>query len=449
MLETGAGFSRGAVTLKKIYQASGAVALLHSSPGQKGTDMGSSLAVNGGPKTRTVPFPSWPVWDGNDEAALLAVLRSGKWGVLGGQDSRVREFGQAFAAYQGAKYGVPVVNGTVALRVALLAAKLAEGDEVIVPPYTFQATATAVVENNCVPVFVDVHPDSYNLDPALIEAAITMRTRAIIPVHFAGQAADMDRIMTIARRRNLIVIEDAAHAHGAEYKGRRLGSIGQMGCFSFQSSKNLTSGEGGIVITSDDRLLTLIHAIHNCGRMPDSEWYDHRILGMNYRLTEFQAALLLCGLKRLDEQTARRDANGRYLNAKLSQIPGIRPMPRGQGETRHSYHLYMFRYDAAAFGGVPRKRFLEALAAEGVPCSPGYDIPLYRQPFFLQKAFGPYHASKRPNLDYAAVQCPVCEKACSEEAVWLFQSMLLGDANDVDDIVRAISKVYDHREELR
>ena len=410
--------------------------------------MSSVLAINGGTKTRTKPFPQWPVWTNDDEAALLGVLRSGKWGRFGEEASRVQEFERAFAAYQGAKFGTAVVNGTAALRVALLAAGLREGDEVIVPPYTFQATATAVIETNGVPVFTDIHPDSYNLDPDKIEAAITLQTRAIIPVHFAGQAANMDRIMTIARRRNLIVIEDAAHAHGAEYKGRRLGSIGHMGCFSFQSSKNLTSGEGGIVITNDERYAAVCYSVHNCGRTPDSEWYDHRVLGMNLRLTEFQAAVLLSGLKRLDEQTAIRDANGRYLNERLEQIPGIRPFPRGQGETRHSYHLYMFRYDSAEFGGVPRARFLEALAAEGIPCSCGYGVPLYKQTFFQKKAFGPYMASRHP-VDYTSVHCPVCEKACAEEACWLTHPMLLGTRDDMDDIVRAVSKIHDHRKELQ
>lgn len=410
--------------------------------------MAGALALHGGPRVRNTPFPSWPVFGEAEEKALLDVLHSGKWGRQEG--TQVTTFEQEFAAYQGAQYGVAVVNGSVALWVALLAADIQAGDEVIVPPYTFQATAVSVIEANAVPVFVDIHPDTYCLDPDLIEDAITDRTRAIIPVHFAGQAADMDAIMSIARKYELVVIEDAAHAHGAKYKDQGLGAIGDMGAFSFQSSKNLTSGEGGIVLTNSDQYERLARSVHNCGRLPEGNWYDHYIMGSNFRLSEFQGAILRAQLTRLEEQTITRDANGVYLNEKLAEIPGIRPFPRGQGETRHSYHLYMFRYNAAEFGGVPRERFLEALRAEGVPCSPGYGLPLYRQPLFEQLAFGPFTGYRQtvPDLDYTRVSCPVTERACREEAVWFTQPMLLGTQADMDDIVEAVAKVYAHRQEL-
>lgn len=409
--------------------------------------MAGELALHGGPRVRNKPFPSWPVYGEAEEKALLDVLHSGTWGRQEG--TQVAALEQEFAAYQGAKYGVAVVNGSVALWVGLMAAGIQEGDEVIVPPYTFQATAVSVIEANAVPIFVDIHPDSYCLDPDLIEDAITDRTRAIIPVHFAGQAADMDAIMAIAHKYELVVIEDAAHAHGATYHNQGLGAIGDMGAFSFQSSKNLTSGEGGMVLTNSEQYERLARSVHNCGRMPDGAWYAHYIMGSNFRMTEFQGALLRAQLTRLEEQTRTRDANGRYLNEKLAEIPGIRPFPRGQGETRHSYHLYMFRYDAADFG-VPRERFLEALRAEGVPCSPGYGLPLYRQPLFEQLAFGPFtgYRHTRPDLDYTKVFCPVSERACREEAVWLTQSLLLGTEEDMNDIVKAVSKIYEHRQEL-
>lgn len=410
--------------------------------------MTGKLAVNGGPQVRTKPFPSWPVYGQEEEQALIEVLRSGKWGRHVGE--RVTTFERDFAAYQGAKYGIAVMNGSVALRIALLAAGLQEGGEVIVPPYTFATTATSVLEANGIPIFVDIDPDTYCLAPDRIEAAITPRTRAIIPVHFAGQAADMDRIMAIAREFDLIVIEDAAHAHGAEYKGRRLGSIGDMGCFSFQASKNLSAGEGGIIITNDDRYERLCRALHTCGRLPEGAWYDHYLLGGNYRMTEFQGALLSCQLARLEEQTRIRDENGQYLNQKLAEIPGIRPLPRGQGEARHSHHLYIFRYQAAAFDGAPRDRFLQALNAEGIPCSAGYPLPLYRQPLFAKREFGPFtgYRQARPDLDYSKVSCPVCERACSQQGCWLAQSMLLGTQEDMDDIVRAVAKIWEHRQEL-
>jgi dTDP-4-amino-4,6-dideoxygalactose transaminase len=376
------------------------------------------------------------------------VLRSGKWGRhLGNQTDA---FEAAFAAYQDARFGVAVMNGSVALRIALLAAGIREGDEVIVPAYTFIATASAVIEVNAIPVFCDIEPDTYCLSPDAFEQAITQRTRAVIPVHFAGQSAHMDVIKSIADKYNLIIIEDAAHAHGSEYKGKRLGSIGNFGCFSFQASKNLTAGEGGIILTNEERLERLCRALHTCGRFPEGEWYEHFLPGGNYRMTEFQAALLLTQLSRLEEQTERRNRNGLYLNEILSEIPGIEPLKRGRGENRHAYHLYIFRYCAADFANLPRERFLSALDAEGIPNSAGYGLPLYRQRLFLDRAFGPYTSNRnsQPDLDYSSVSCPVCERACYEEACWLPQHLLLGTKEDMNDIVHAIEKIYRHREEL-
>jgi dTDP-4-amino-4,6-dideoxygalactose transaminase len=410
--------------------------------------MTNRLAINGGPKIREASFQVWPIYDESEEQALIRVLRSGSWGRIDGD--RVAAFEAAFATYQDARYGVACNSGTAALRLALLAAGIEEGDEVIVPPYTFVATASAVVEANAVPVFADIEPHTFNIDPAAIERAVTPRTRAIIPVHFAGQAADMARILEIAGRHGLIVIEDAAHGHGATWKHRKLGSIGAMGCFSFQSSKNLTAGEGGIILTGSAELERLLRAFHTCGRYPERLWYEHHLIGGNYRMTEFQGALLLAQLARLEEQTRVRDENGKHLNARLSQIPGIRPLTRGHGETRHSYHLYIFRYDAEAFAGAPRDRFLTALQAEGIPCSAGYATGLYAQPLFTDRNFGPFDGARRdasgPRVDPAGF--PTCERACAE-ACWLFQPMLLGTRRDIDDIVRAVEKIYENRSELR
>jgi dTDP-4-amino-4,6-dideoxygalactose transaminase len=410
--------------------------------------MTSLLALNGGLKSRDKPFPTWPVYDEMEELALHEVLHSGRWGRIDGE--RVAAFEEAFAAYQDARSGVACSSGTAALRLALLAAGIEEGDEVIVPPYTFVATASAVVEANGAPVFADIEPDTYDIDPGAIEQAITPRTRAIIPVHFAGQVADMARILEIAGRRGLVVIEDAAHGHGATWQGRKLGSIGEMGCFSFQSSKNLTAGEGGMILTSSAELERLLRALHSCGRFPERAWYEHHLIGGNYRMTELQGALLLAQLTRLEAQTRVRDENGRYLNAMLAEIPGIRPLTRGRGETRHSYHLYIFRYDPEAFDGVPRDRFLAALQAEGIPCSGGYATGLYAQPLFADRAFGPFGGARRVsgNLHYEPTGFPACERACAE-ACWLFQAMLLGTREDMDDIVRAVEKVYEGRAQLR
>jgi dTDP-4-amino-4,6-dideoxygalactose transaminase len=398
--------------------------------------MTERLALYGGPKTVNSSFP-WPQFDESEVQAVADIVRSGQWG---NPDCTgvVEEFERAFADYCGTRFAVSCVNGSVSLRLALIACGIQPGDEVIVPPYTFIATASTVIEANGVPVFVDIDPDTYNLDPTKIEAAITPRTRAIVPVHFAGQACAMDEIMAIAKRHNLRVIEDAAHAHGAEYRGRKLGSIGDVGSFSFQSSKNLTSGEGGMVITNDPELYRTMASLRNVGRLPEGQWYDHYLPGCNYRLTPMQAALLNCQLKRLDEQTHLRHHNGHLLNELLMSFEGIKPLPRGHGETVHCQHLYIFKYDPAYFNNLPKSDFVALLAAEGVPCFGGYPHPLYRQPLFQNRNFMGYAIPDY--VSYTDVVCPVAEQAC-REAVWILQHALLGTAYDMADFARAVQKV--------
>ena len=399
------------------------------------------LAIDGGEKVRTKPFPGWPVWDESELNALREVLESGRWGI---GNSKVPEFEEKFAAYVGVKQGICVTNGTAALEIALRAADVSRGDEVIVPPYTFMATASAVLMVNGIPVFADIDPDTYNIDPDAAEKAITERTKAIIPVHIGGCPADMDRIMEIAKKHNLIVIEDCAQAHCAEWNGKRVGSIGDRGCFSFQSSKNLCAGEGGIITANNQELGDKCWSYHNCGRVKSGGWYDHRVLGSNFRMTGWQAAILLAQMERLDEQTEIRNRNGIYLSEKLSEIEGIKPAKRDERVTKHAYHLYVFRYDAEKFGGQPRARFLEALRAEGIPCSPGYN-PLYKHDLFkasIQKNPLLYGYDKG-DADYSKLYCPVTEKACNEEGIWLTQNVLLGTQEDMDDIVEAVKKIRD------
>jgi dTDP-4-amino-4,6-dideoxygalactose transaminase len=344
-----------------------------------------------------------------------------------------------FAKFCGSKYALTCVNGSVALRLALIACGVKPGDEVIVPPYTFIATTTIVLEANCVPVFVDIEPDTYNIDPAKIEEAISERTKAIIPVHFAGQSCNMDAIMDIAEKHDLKVIEDACHAHGGEYKGNKLGSIGDAGCFSFQSSKNLTSGEGGIIITDDEELYDMMNSLRNVGRVKDGQWYEHHNLGCNYRITQLQAALLSQQIKRLEEQTRKRNRNGIYLSSLLEQIDGITPLTMGQSDTIHTYHIYIFRYDKAKFNNLPKQEFVQMLDAEGVPSFMGYPEPLYKQPLFQEKNFMCYAIPDE--VDYTNVCCPVTEKACYKEAVWILQHAMLGTKDDMEKFAEAITKI--------
>jgi dTDP-4-amino-4,6-dideoxygalactose transaminase len=409
--------------------------------------MAESLAIFGGQPARTKPFPNWPVFGQEEEQALLRALHSGKWGRLDGDE--VARFERRFADYHQAKHAVAVTNGTVSLRIALMAAGIRAGDEVIVPPYTFLATATAVVESNATPVFADLELETFNLDPRAVERAITPRTRAIVPVHLGGLPVNMEALMEIARRHDLTVIEDAAHAHGAEYRGRRVGAIGHLGSFSFQSTKNLTCGEGGIILTNDDGLAERCRSIHNCGRIPGGAWYEHHVISGNYRLSEFQGAILNAQFDRFDAQAETRDRNGRYLAERLARIPGILPQIRTADCTRHGYHLFLFRVQEETLG-LPRDVFLKALAAEGIPCCGGYAIPLYRQPLFVNRAFGPYtgYQNVRTDLDYRLSACPNCETICSAQGAWLEQRLLLGAREDMDDIAIAFEKIHVARKQL-
>jgi dTDP-4-amino-4,6-dideoxygalactose transaminase len=407
--------------------------------------MSQKLALLGGKPVRTRPFTSWPIFGKTEEKRLLRVLHSGKWGRLNG--SEVAEFEERFAAMHGCKHGIAVVNGTVSLRIALMAAGLPAGAEVIIPPYTFFSTASAVIEANMIPVFADVDLNTFNLDPKAVEAAITPRTRAIIPVHFAGQPAGMKAIMAIAKKHKLLVIEDAAHAHGASYRNKPAGSLSHVASFSFQSSKNLTSGEGGIITTNDDELAESCRSIHNCGRIPTGIWYEHHVISGNYRLGEFQGAVLNAQLDRLEQQTQTRDRNGKYLAAKISRLPGVYPQERPKDCTRHSYHLFMLRIVASEFG-APRAKLLKALQAEGIPCAAGYGWSLHHQPMFRNKAFGPYLPKASKVLNYRKVSCPNSDLICREQCVWLEQSIFLGTRTDMDDIARAFEKVYQNRSAL-
>lgn len=427
----------------------------------------SRLAIFGGTPQRAKPFPSWPAFDENEEQALLEVLRSGNWwryyqgeaAELKAPEavqprSKVAEFQEAFARLQGARYGIACANGTAALEVVLKALGVGPGDEVIVPPYTFIATASAVLMVNAVPIFADIEADTFNIAPRRVEEAITPRTKAIIPVHFAGQAADMDSLLNIARRHNLVVVEDAAHAHGATWNGKGLGSIGHAGTFSFQVSKNMTAGEGGLITTNDRDLAEVCESYIWGGREIGRPWYEYHRLGWNYRMTEFQGAILSQQLRRLEAQNAKRRENARYLDERLSKLPGISPLRVREDVTKHSHHLYIFRFSAEEFG-VSRSDFLAALLAEGVSCLAGYAHPLYKNPMFLRQNFYPRGCPVTcghydHTIDYASFEalCPNAERAC-REAVWLEHRQLLAEREDMDDIIHAIEKIHEHRQDFK
>lgn len=400
----------------------------------------SRLALLGGSPVKEEPFPRWPVFGPEEERALLEVLRSGKWGAVDGH--RVKEFEKRFAAFQEAEYGVCVVNGTVALEVALRAAGVEPGDEVIVPAYTFIATATSCLAVGARPVFADVDPETMQIDPNDALSKVTEKTRAIIPVHLGGHPVDMDAIGRLAQKQGLFVIEDAAQAHGAVWRERRVGAIGHLGAFSFQSSKNMTAGEGGIVLTNDEQLADAAWSIHNVGRVRQGQWYQHERIGWNLRMTEFQAAVLLCQLERMEELIRLREANAAALSRLLEQLPGVRPLGRDPRVKTHAWHLYLFRYDREAFAGLSKQDFVRALQAEGIPVSPGY-VPLNRNRAIRQEL------AQRFGVEGDGIPpCPVAERASDEEVLWFPQRILLGSPRDLAAVAEAIDKVQRHASDL-
>jgi dTDP-4-amino-4,6-dideoxygalactose transaminase len=406
------------------------------------------LAINGGDKACDVAWPRWPVWDDAERQALNAVLESGEWWY----GEKVAEFEAAFARFQNARFGISCTSGTTALETALLALGVGAGDEVIVPPYTFMATASAVLRVNAIPIFADIEAHTLNIDPADVQRKLTRRTRAIIPVHVGGYIADMDRLNAIAREHNLSVLEDACHAWGSQWKGKGAGALGHCGVFSFQASKNITSGEGGIILTDDEELAAQCRSYTNCGRREGEPWYRHFIMGSNLRLTEFQAAILLAQLSRLEEQTMTRQANAAILDAGLRDIPGIVTLAPEPRLTRRSYHFYAFRIDSSVLG-TTRDQLRAALAAEGVPVSAGWPTPLYKNPLFQTAGNGPSFCPRScpyygKETDYTQTSCPVCEQVCAD-ACWIPQNVLLADEAAMHSIVAAVRKVCAHSEELR
>src|SRR5574340_364991 len=343
----------------------------------------SKLALLGGEPVRSRPWLSWPDPREEDVEAVASVLRSGNWWSYAGEHTR--QFEIEFASYQEARHGITVNSGTTALQVALEALEIGPGDEVIVPAYTFQATATSVFLANAIPVFADVEAGTMNISPESVAAVMTRRTRAIVPVHIAGLPAGMARLRELAEPKGISLLEDCAQAHGAVWRGKKVGSIGHAGAFSFQASKDLPSGEGGIVITNDDEVAARASGLRDCGRVEGRPFYEHHLLGYNYRITEMQAALLRSRLRHLEAETELRWRNGRRLTAKLKQLPGVEPLDPEPGPgDRRAYHLYPVRLHSDQLDGLSRERFMEALSAEGVPCSAGYGQPLYQSPVFTE-----------------------------------------------------------------
>lgn len=411
----------------------------------------STLAALGGKPVRTGRFPGWPVIEKNDRDAWMKVLNEGHWCRLDG--TYAASFERTFAERMGTKHCLAIANGTSALFASLAALGVSPGDEVIVPPYTFIATIQAVMLHYAIPVFVDTDRRTSQIDANKVEAAITKRTACILPVHMGGNAADMDTLLAVGKKHSLPVLEDACQAVLGEWRGKKLGSVGIGGCFSFQASKNLNSGEGGAVISNDDAFIDKCYSFHDNARrklsLPSEQAYPPA--AANLRMTEFQASLLLSQMSRVDEQSKRRDDNAAYLIKQLKDIPGFYPPEMYPGCTRNGYHIFMSRYGKEHFANASRAQFLKALRAEGVPCSGGY-TPLNRQPFLAQayaskgykNIFGEEYLRTRLKEN---LNCPENDRLC-EEAVWFGQTTMLAERSDMDQIAEAIRKIHKNADQL-
>jgi dTDP-4-amino-4,6-dideoxygalactose transaminase len=408
-------------------------------------------AVLGGKPVCSGKFPGWPVYDRTEEQALLETLHSGAW--YRGSGKGVSTFEEAYAKLTGAKHCLATSSGTSSLTTALGALEIGPGDEVILPPYTFVATYNVIVLNYALPVFVDTDVETFQIDANKIAAAITERTRAIIPVHLGGASVDLDKVLEVAKARNIAVIEDACQSHLAEWRGRKVGTWGTGGCFSFQASKNLNSGEGGAVLTNDDEFAALCRSFHDQGRATKSserKFNYSGTRGSNLRLTEFQGRLLVAQMTRVEEQSKRRTENAMYLTKMLGEIPGILPAKMYEGCTRNAYHLYVFRFKKEHFADMPRSKFVAALGKEGVGCSGGYG-PMNKSEYVLNLTKSRHYQKLYPaevlNNWADRNRCPMNDQLC-EEAVWFGQNMLLGPRTDMEQIAEAVRRIQSHAGEI-
>jgi dTDP-4-amino-4,6-dideoxygalactose transaminase len=414
----------------------------------------SDLAINGGAKVRSEPFPPWPHFFDDEIEEVQKVLREGKVNYWTG--IRGREFQERFARFCRAKHGIAVMNGTAALHVALAAARIGPGDEVIVPPRTFIATSFSVLHQNAVPVFADIDPQSQNIDARSIRERITDRTRAIICVHLAGLPCDMDPIMELAAEFDLTVIEDAAQAQGARYKGKSTGTLGHIAAFSFCNDKIFTTGgEGGMVVTNSDEMAAIARSVKDHGyeelerrnllELEALYTYIHHRMGYNYRMTEMQAAIGLKALAKIEWNLRRRRENARYLTEHLSKHEALTP-PFESEDFQHAYYKYYVRLDPEKLK-TDRDTFVKAVRAEGIPIGLGTSSENYREQGFQElSGYGrtecPFRCPwYKGHADYTTVELPNARRLGGE--VFVLQVHPTIEKHDLDDVIAAIEKVLD------
>lgn len=409
----------------------------------------STLAILGGEPTRTRPFSRWPIFDPHEREQLEEVLTSGSWGGFPSPNRKAAEFAAAFAAYHGARFAIPTTSGTSALEVALKALGIGPGDEVIVPALTFAATPYAAIACMARPIFADVTAANACIDPASVERLITGSTKAIIPVHYGASLTDLDALTEIARVHSIPIVEDCAHVPGAQWRDRGVGTYGALGCFSFQSSKPMTAGEGGMILVNDPDLEQRCQSLINCGRRRSGDTFEGPLMGANYRMTEWQCAILLAQLSRLSAQIEHKSRAATRLRERLGTIKGLNPVARDPRVTRETIYAFIFLVDEAALG-VSRNRFVRAMRAEGIPCGVGNE-PVYRSPLFPLES-GEYRKACElagaSGTRAGAIDCPVAERLSAHQLVAIPHECLLGDDRDLEDIVAAAGKVASRAVEL-
>jgi len=394
-------------------------------------------AIEGGKPIREKPISAFPKFSEDEINAVIEVLKSGRLTMLVGEVTR--KFEDEFAKVHGVKHAIAVSNGTVALHVALRALGIGPGDEVITSPFTFVASASSILHQNAIPIFADIDRETFNIDPASIEERITDKTKAIIAVHLCGHPAEMDEIMKIAREHNLAVIEDCAQAIGAKYKGKIVGSIGDINAFSFYLSKNITTGEGGMVLTDDDELAEKAKLIRHHG---EPEWYKYILLGYNYRMTELQAAIGLAQLKKLEKLNERRREIAKIYFDELEDLSALQ-LPIEKPYVNHVWHIYNVLIDLDKVR-KNRDEIVKAIKAENVWVSICYPTVLYLEPLFQEKIG---HGKGCPwtcpfygrEIKYEKGLCPNAEWV-SERVFTLPTQPSLSD-DDAIDIARATKKV--------
>ncbi len=410
--------------------------------------MPSTLAILGGQPLRIRAFPAWPVFDHRERAQLDDVLTSASWGGHPSPNRKAAEFAAAFAAYQGARFAIPTTSGTSALEVALKALGIGAGDEVIVPAITFAATPYAAVACMARPVFADVTAANACIDPDSVQRLITRRTKAIIPVHYGVSLADLDALAEISRTHSIPMVEDCAHVPGARFRERGVGTHGALGCFSFQSSKPMTAGEGGLITTNDPDLEQRCQSLINCGRRRPGDTFEGPLMGANYRMTEWQCGILLAQLARLPEQIERKSRAAARLRKGLGAIEGLIAVARDPRVTREVIYAFIFLVDESALG-FSRNRLVRALRAEGIPCGVAND-PVYRSALFPGESAAYRKACELAGVspEKITIDCPVAERLFEHEIVSIPHECLLGDDQDVDDIIAAAAKVASRASDL-